>query len=490
MLGKSGGLPTLPARIDSSSVSDHPRLHRSVHTFNRPEEFIFHTRRSDPNPVVRISLEAGPGIDRIYLYNRTGSPDIAGQIVGVRIRVSEDGVAWTSVVVSFTADFIAGLRACEVRTAGQPIRHIEFTRPAGGVIHLSQITLGVPRDPDDIDPLQRLVEKFSLVVAPDGHVLEHEGRRPGLRVTGPSQGSDGIEIDALVLHRLGRFSNALIALGNAVHVARQVGASTIWIDVRSAMELQVLELAFSGFLFGGRSEIPLDGDLRLARGTPGPEERALHGEFFYTSQTGLYGSDQGSTADRIASLGPALSLDVAGPALPASSVVIHIRSGDVFRRDGKVHPGYGQPPLGYYTSIIEREGYEDIRLVFEDRENPVIDALESFLQRRGIRYSLPGSCLADDIALLLSARNVIAGFGTFVPAILALSTNIEHAFFMNGRPDQLLPKHVICTVLFDRGSYTSRILRNNWDNSEAARRLMLDYEADSLEVLPDPRRLV
>ncbi|CAM9822671.1 unnamed protein product [Ectocarpus fasciculatus] len=64
----------------------------------------------------------------------------------------------------------------------------------------------------------------------------------------------------------------------------------------------------------------------------------------------------------------------------AGTLVIHVRSGDVFV--DPVIPGYGQPPLQYYVRVIEHQKWDRVDIVTNGRTkkmnvmNPVIPALE------------------------------------------------------------------------------------------------------------------
>jgi hypothetical protein len=62
-------------------------------------------------------------------------------------------------------------------------------------------------------------------------------------------------------------------------------------------------------------------------------------------------------------------LRISDPRLQEDDLVVHFRAGDVFAGQN-VHPFYGQPPLSYYLSAVEREQPSRVWLVFEDRGNP------------------------------------------------------------------------------------------------------------------------
>ena len=123
-------------------------------------------------------------------------------------------------------------------------------------------------------------------------------------------------------------------------------------------------------------------------------------------------------------------------------LVIHIRSGDIFRgieidtaSDGTpawkrpprrrwVHAKYVQPPLAYYCRIIGSRSWRSVRIVAEDRVNPVIRAL---LAEYPFARHEPGS-LEDDARVLLSARNLVIGYGTFALSWALTSRNLRRLY--------------------------------------------------------------
>ncbi len=68
-------------------------------------------------------------------------------------------------------------------------------------------------------------------------------------------------------------------------------------------------------------------------------------------------------------------------AKPDDQLLIHIRSGDIFST--WVAPHYPQPPLAFYKLVIQRllaeKRIASIKMVFENRLNPVIPALEAYI---------------------------------------------------------------------------------------------------------------
>ena len=64
--------------------------------------------------------------------------------------------------------------------------------------------------------------------------------------------------------------------------------------------------------------------------------------------------------------------------LSENDIGIHIRSGDIFNGNNP-HGYYVQPPLNYYTEIINHNINKSIIIVFENCNNPVINELKKFI---------------------------------------------------------------------------------------------------------------
>ena len=110
----------------------------------------------------------------------------------------------------------------------------------------------------------------------------------------------------------------------------------------------------------------------------------------------------------------------------ASDVLtIHIRGGDIFAANP--HPEYTPPPLAFYVEAISSAPWRSIAIVRED-DNPLARALIAWLVAEGLRWSVNTPDFDQDFALLTSARNLVAGHGTFLPTIAYLSDKIDRVY--------------------------------------------------------------
>jgi hypothetical protein len=171
------------------------------------------------------------------------------------------------------------------------------------------------------------------------------------------------------------------------------------------------------------------------------------------------------------------------------TLVIHIRSGDIFR-DHWVHNAYVQPPLNFYLKIIEEFGFRDIVIVTQDDlKNPCIQQLKQLIP--GIR--IQASSLTEDVSTILSARNLITAMSTFSLALGFSSEKIEKLFIpqfdIKRSYWRILFWSTIMQIFsnnFDRGIedidfeiYRTKILNyipiGNWENTQVQRNLMLSH---------------
>ena len=106
------------------------------------------------------------------------------------------------------------------------------------------------------------------------------------------------------------------------------------------------------------------------------------------------------------------------------TLVLNIRSGrDLFRRTPPPQADYMQPPLSFYTKIIEDHHSDDVLIVTEpDRRNPVISALLNFRDSIRIKEHLG---IHDDMMTLLSASHLALCHSTSSWTLALMSKNVE-----------------------------------------------------------------
>lgn len=177
-----------------------------------------------------------------------------------------------------------------------------------------------------------------------------------------------------------------------------------------------------------------------------------------------------------------LFVEKVGPKLDPNHIVIHIRGGDVF---GPRKPAsYGQPPLSYYTFVLQRKKWSHVTVVTSDDDNPVVESLLSWCRERKLRVSIQRGSLREDLAFLFRAQTLVAGRGTFMPAVCGLSRHAKTVYFFENKFTLIPPVSGLDTIrVIDReGTYVREVLNNNWRNSPHQRQLMVSYPERNLSL--------
>ena len=90
-----------------------------------------------------------------------------------------------------------------------------------------------------------------------------------------------------------------------------------------------------------------------------------------------------------------------------NTLFIYIRSGDIFDHFFK---GYYQPPLCFYQRILNTFTFQNISIIAENKNNPIIDKLLD--QFPNIFYKK--NSLKNDISYLIYSYNLVGAFSTFI----------------------------------------------------------------------------
>ena len=159
--------------------------------------------------------------------------------------------------------------------------------------------------------------------------------------------------------------------------------------------------------------------------------------------------------------------------LGENHVVLHIRGGDICK-GSNVHELYITPPIYYYKTILDSNNYKRIILISEDRLNPTVDELLKLYPN--IEFKIQS--LEEDIKLLLSSKNVIMSFGTFVPSLLIVSNRIEK-MYKPSYAEKGAKSITLLTTLgievhdFELNDYFNK--QGSWKNSKLQRDLLITY---------------
>ena len=105
-----------------------------------------------------------------------------------------------------------------------------------------------------------------------------------------------------------------------------------------------------------------------------------------------------------------------------NDLFIYIRSGDIFIRP---HRHYSQAPLCFYEKILDKNIFNKIYIIAENKNNPVIDKLLNKYPK--IIYNK--NPLNIDISYLTQAYNLVAGkISTFLDAIIPMNNHLYNLY--------------------------------------------------------------
>ena len=111
----------------------------------------------------------------------------------------------------------------------------------------------------------------------------------------------------------------------------------------------------------------------------------------------------------------------------SKDLYIYIRSGDIFEESVSYLDGYFQPPLCFYKTILDDFKFENIYIVSENKNNPVINHL--LAQYPNIKYNI--NPLRYDISTLINAYNIVGAYSTFLKILILLNDNLQKLFYFN-----------------------------------------------------------
>jgi hypothetical protein len=276
--------------------------------------------------------------------------------------------------------------------------------------------------------------------------------------------------DAILLPNLGRFGNAVREVVSALSVAR-------------SLEIGHVFLAGDN-VFASGSDVPSPGIHATAAGPQvwidhNPPVKPAFSRLIRWSRSD-YRLDSEVRDVEWESIREALSLR--GKTGDSATVTIHLRGGDVFgTREAK---NYGQPPLSFYQKVIEHCRARHVHIVHQDNLNPVLARLISLCEEKSIEYTTQSGSLTEDIETLMGAQTLVAGRGTFLPAVVGLSPHIMKVYYFEDKFTLQPPRlgFEVFRVFDGQGDYRRDVLSGNWENRPEQRALMLTYPASRLKL--------
>jgi hypothetical protein len=174
---------------------------------------------------------------------------------------------------------------------------------------------------------------------------------------------------------------------------------------------------------------------------------------------------------------PAFKFSVEDP-LDDDTLVIHIRSGDIFAHEHNPSHDYVPNPLHYYLTLIQE--YEKVIVVTEpDNYNPIIDEL-----KKNDKVDVQSKSVGEDFSTLMRAKNVASsGTGTFAVAAALCSSNIKRFYCTNLyldehlNPEMLMATNDIEVHMMELKDY---IELKTWKNNQDQRKFILEYKNENI----------
>tara|TARA_R110000824_G_scaffold390895_1_gene588353 strand:- start:68 stop:901 length:834 start_codon:yes stop_codon:yes gene_type:complete len=178
---------------------------------------------------------------------------------------------------------------------------------------------------------------------------------------------------------------------------------------------------------------------------------------------------------------PRLKIPLLKDPLPSSTLVVHIRGGDIFDFNpayvgfkGEIDnfPGMMvQNPLCFYENLFKK--FKSVLIVAEDFSNPVIKHLQ-----KNEKVKVVSSSIEEDFSLLLRAKNLAtSGVGTFAIAAALCSKNIENLFCTNlFYTHHLNPTMLEGKINVEINNLEGYIKKGEWKNTCSQRKLMVTYK--------------
>lgn len=164
-----------------------------------------------------------------------------------------------------------------------------------------------------------------------------------------------------------------------------------------------------------------------------------------------------------------------------NDLCIYMRSGDIFNNPvSKNGQNRAQPPLCFFTKILNHITFRKVKIVCEDNKNPVIKHLLKLYSH--VRYHKRD--LKLDVSYLVNAINIAGGgYSTFFNGILLLNKNLENLWLFKYKIEPIRKKNNIETFFEKNGKfpyimYSSKdFIRKMypWLNSKVQRDLMINH---------------
>ncbi|MDA7814738.1 hypothetical protein N8964_00725 [Pontimonas sp.] len=285
------------------------------------------------------------------------------------------------------------------------------------------------------------------------------------------------------LSALGRLGNLVIQLGNVLAIADLIGSNKVYFrhtDLQQPPpdgQTRPLDITRIGAVLSGT--VSLQG-LSLTKSDVAETPSLLWRTSGMKGTEVFFKSSEQRSQELSASLRGALGFSVVSKK-KTRALTLHLRGGDIF--GPRPHRKYGQPPWGFYKKILELSpGWEEIRVVTEDSENPCLALIVDWCYENGRPVKVLGANIDEAVVEIATARNLVTSRGTFVPAIVFMYPADRNVFYFGAEPHALYHSSGTSVFIVEdlRGFYEEDVLRGNWSNTGHQRFMMKHYGSAGL----------
>ena len=155
-----------------------------------------------------------------------------------------------------------------------------------------------------------------------------------------------------------------------------------------------------------------------------------------------------------------------------NDLYINIRSGDIFLNVNSKN--YAQPPLCFYQKIINENRYDNIFILSNGHENPVVDALLKLYPK--IKF-LHGS-IEYDISIIVNAYNFVMPVSTFPFTLIWLNNKLKNLYVYGNNYSGPRHTNYIIHKLVPSLIYREKMI-GKWNNTKEQLILMLNENCNN-----------
>ncbi len=480
-----------PAQQSSlSDWSEHGEAAKAV-SGTRPPDFAFHTSHQQ-NPWWHVDLRQAYPLEAIVISNRLLG--FQARAKSLRVEVSDASGQWILIHQGLTVfgsvwtddPFIIWLKGSVTA------RSVRISLDAYEALHLSQVEVFAKRE--DV----AFIDYCAQNNLPNLYNNDTHGKYDIIN----SERSTNNRVVGLDMNYSARFGNLLIQFINGIMLAQKTG-------------LRYVRLGHHNFLHV-KEKFELEGIEFIPHGADLPDDGLFLSGNFFISDPFIpvlmpflrFTPEDEREFTRVAHdfIRPFMLHDIPLPneRRDEEEVTIHLRSGDVFEPFTPIVRGYRQPPLSFYklvlSNLFTHHGVRRVRLVFEDRGNPCINALEQWLASNGIPFRIQCGAMHEDMSALVDAPHLVFGHGTFGYAACRLSRRIKTVHYfepeLGGAYGSITSIDRVFAVADARGDYIEAFEYGKplpdhlgWFNTPEDRETMLTYPVEALDLKELPSSL-